>query len=114
MQDCLMTPLIMFLTCAFLSHFLRRSINAIALTLMVGVCMPVLATTAGPAVFYVALEGSDGWSGRLAEANAGHSDGPFATLDRAREEIRELRKLQGLPESGVIVVVRGGGGGLRY
>jgi hypothetical protein len=34
-------------------------------------------------VFYVATNGNDAWSGRLAEPNAGKTDGPFATLERA-------------------------------
>lgn len=40
-------------------------------------------------VFYVARNGNDSWSGRLAGANAGKTDGPFATLERARSAARK-------------------------
>lgn len=39
--------------------------------------------------YYVSLDGNDAWSGRLAEPNADHSDGPFATLRRAQEAVRQ-------------------------
>ena len=38
--------------------------------------------------FYVAPDGNDGWSGRSPKANADRTDGPFATLERARDAIR--------------------------
>jgi len=38
---------------------------------------------AGERVFYVSPSGRDEWSGRLAEANAAGSDGPFKTLAKA-------------------------------
>ena len=42
--------------------------------------------------FYVSTTGSDKWSGKLAEPNATGNDGPFATLPRARDAVRELKK----------------------
>jgi len=41
----------------------------------------------GPA-FYVAANGKDTWSGKLAEPNADGTDGPFATLEHARDAMR--------------------------
>jgi hypothetical protein len=41
--------------------------------------------------WYVAPQGNDAWSGTLAAANAGRSDGPFATLARAREAVRKSK-----------------------
>ncbi|WP_448207596.1 right-handed parallel beta-helix repeat-containing protein [Azospirillum sp. sgz302134] len=38
--------------------------------------------------FYVATNGKDSWSGRLAEPNADGTDGPFASLERARGAMR--------------------------
>ncbi|MEA3208161.1 MAG: hypothetical protein QOE70_1218 [Chthoniobacter sp.] len=38
--------------------------------------------------WYVAPNGNDTWSGKLAAPNAGQTDGPFATLGRTREAIR--------------------------
>ena len=59
-------------------------------------------------MLYVSTYGNDGWSGRLAEANAVGTDGPFATLARARDVVRELRDRGEIPPGGVTVVVRGG------
>lgn len=42
--------------------------------------------------FYLSPEGSDQWSGTLAEPNAKKTDGPFATLERARDAVRLLKK----------------------
>lgn len=48
---------------------------------------------------YVAPDGKD--------TNSGAKDSPFATLSRARDEIRKLKQA-GLPAGGVTVIVRGG------
>ena len=58
-------------------------------------------------VFYTATDGDDGWSGKLAEPNADRTDGPFATLARARDAIRESKGGQPLDKP-VTVLVRGG------
>jgi len=58
--------------------------------------------------FYVAGNGNDSWSGRFPAPNAAGTDGPFATLERARDEIRKLKKSDGLPRGGVDVIVRRG------
>ncbi len=57
--------------------------------------------------FYVAVDGNDAWSGQ--KSSASDNDGPFATLERAREAVREYRKT--LPENacGDIVVSVGAG-----
>ncbi|MAE68011.1 MAG: hypothetical protein CMJ18_27485 [Phycisphaeraceae bacterium] len=59
------------------------------------------------ATFFVAKDGSDAWSGRLAAPNAGKTDGPFATLVRARNAIRKMRAGEDL-DAPVTVMVRGG------
>jgi hypothetical protein len=59
---------------------------------------------AGRADFYVSLEGKDSWSGTLEAPNAARSDGPFATLDRARRAVHDLRK----GSRPIVVMVRGG------
>jgi hypothetical protein len=61
--------------------------------------------TEGRADFYVATNGNDAWSGRLPEPNAGETDGPFATLVRAQNAARALRKKE---NRGATVLVRGG------
>ncbi|MDY0165491.1 MAG: hypothetical protein RBS80_03050 [Thermoguttaceae bacterium] len=58
-----------------------------------------------PLALYVATEGNDAWSGRLAARNAEGSDGPFASLERARDEVRRLKVNGGLPAGGVLVEI---------
>ena len=58
--------------------------------------------------FYVSPAGNDRWSGLKAEPASDRSDGPFATLERAREAVRSLKQTGGLPEGGVTVRLRGG------
>ena len=57
--------------------------------------------------FFVATDGNDQWSGTLDSPNADQTDGPFATLTRARNAIRQL-KLAGALQRPVEVLVRGG------
>lgn len=72
--------------------------------------LPALDVQAGAekAMLYVAEGGNDAWSGKLQEPNAGRTDGPFATLERARDELRRRRQRGTLPERGCRVEVRGG------
>ena len=46
-----------------------------------------IEAASGPA-FFVSSFGNDAWSGLLAEPNADGTDGPFATLERARDAMR--------------------------
>ncbi len=68
----------------------------------------VITSFAQTLKFYVAPNGNDEWSGRLPTPNAKRTDGPFATLHRARDAIRELKRQGKFPKNGVIVEVRGG------
>ena len=45
-----------------------------------------------PLVLHVSPAGNDRWSGALAEPNAGRTDGPLATPQRARDVLRERRR----------------------
>ena len=56
--------------------------------------------------FYVSTNGNDAWSGTLDVPNTGGTDGPFATLARARDAVRDLVQA-GLDHS-VSVFVREG------
>ncbi len=67
----------------------------------------VAADSTGKTI-YVSTAGNDAWSGTLAEPNAAKTDGPLATLQHARDAIRQLKKQGGLPAGGVTVVVRAG------
>ncbi len=58
------------------------------------------------AEYYVSPDGNDAWSGTAAAAVAG--EGPFATLERARDELRMLRQRGVMPDGGAVVYLRGG------
>lgn len=71
------------------------------------------ASSSGPpaaegVVFYVSTKGNDSWSGRLAEPNSSRTDGPFATLKKARDAVRALMKADGRLDSPVTVLLRSG------
>ncbi|MEW6356679.1 MAG: LamG-like jellyroll fold domain-containing protein [Planctomycetota bacterium] len=55
-------------------------------------------------VFYVATNGNDNWSGKPAEPNGAKTDGPFATLERARDALRELKQKDGLKQPATVLV----------
>lgn len=56
--------------------------------------------------FYVSPSGNDAWSGTLPAPNAGKTDGPFASLVRARDGVRVKKEARGTGE--ITVLVRGG------
>ena len=57
--------------------------------------------------FFAATNGNDAWSGALAEPNAAGTDGPFATVTRARDAIRKAKAAAKEPRP-FRVLVRGG------
>ena len=65
----------------------------------------LFARTTIAADLYVAPDGHDAWSGR--SVTAADTNGPFATLERARDEVRALKKAGALG-TGVTVHVRAG------
>ena len=79
-----------------------------------GFLLVVAATTARasgprPVRFYVAPGGNDRWSGRSpSRPILGGKGGPFATIARARDAIRELKKAEGGLKKPVVVSLRGG------
>ncbi|QDU37998.1 hypothetical protein Mal4_23180 [Maioricimonas rarisocia] len=73
----------------------------LAALLTAGVCPAAVPT----ADFFVSPNGADQWSGTLPEPNAGRTDGPFATLERARYAVRESGKNR---SGDVVVLIRGG------
>ena len=72
------------------------------LVVAINLAIVALCATAAAAetTYYVAPTGSD--------AAAGTKDAPFATIARAQEAVRALKKEKGLPEAGVRVVVEAG------
>ena len=57
--------------------------------------------------FYVATNGNDAWAGKLSAPNAAGTDGPFATLEQARDALRQLKAAERL-KAPVTVMIRGG------
>ena len=55
--------------------------------------------------FYISPQGSDQWSGGLPVPEASGNDGPFATLEKARDAVRKLDRKG---KSDVLVLIRGG------
>ncbi|MGJ8678096.1 MAG: right-handed parallel beta-helix repeat-containing protein [Akkermansiaceae bacterium] len=66
----------------------------------------MFTAAAGAVDFFVSPQGSDQWSGTLASQNAEGNDGPFASLARARDAVRELKK--GPISKDIVVQIRGG------
>lgn len=57
---------------------------------------------------FVSPIGNDSWSGTSQSPNEQQTDGPFATIERARDEIRRKKNLGVLPASGTSVEISGG------
>jgi hypothetical protein len=57
---------------------------------------------------YVSTAGNDAWSGKYSIANKSKTDGPFATLEGARDVIRELKRSGNLPKGNLVVEVQEG------
>lgn len=68
---------------------MNRIFAVISLLLIV---FSVCCTAAPKADFYLSPQGNNEWSGTLASPNSQQTDGPFATLERARDAVRELKK----------------------
>jgi Right handed beta helix region len=62
--------------------------------------------TGFPKEFYVSPSGDDSSDGLSPERSG--SSGPFATIARARDEVRKLKGSGGLPRGGVAISLRGG------
>ena len=56
-----------------------------------GGCCGMASVSPRKADLYVSTDGSDDWSGSLPEPNAKGTDGPCASLKRARDAVRKLK-----------------------
>ena len=72
------------------------------------IALAFIAADLRAAEVYVSTSGRDAWSGKLPAPNAAKTDGPLATLERARKKIVAMKKAGPLPVGGVTVVLRGG------
>lgn len=82
------------------------TLSSVPICVMLTACLMASAVSCQAAERFVSTEGNDAWSGTLPAPNADGTDGPFATLSRAREAVRELRAAA--PDEPVTVTVRGG------
>ena len=78
----------------------------IATSVVLGSCVSnQIVVPPNTTAYYVSPDGNDSWSGTI--ASPGGINGPFATISRARDAIRTLKK-EGLFNQSVIVYVRQG------
>ena len=77
---------------------------ALSLIALAGCAVPA----GGAADLYVSPEGNDAWSGRLPAPNADGTDGPLATVAKARDTVRAIRAESPARDTPVTVLLRGG------
>ncbi len=83
----------------------RRMMKQRLLLLLVLLTGQMCRAAETEADFYVSTAGTDSWSGTLDAPNADGSDGPFATLAKARDAVRELKQNK---STDIVVLVRQG------
>ncbi|MHB0960687.1 MAG: right-handed parallel beta-helix repeat-containing protein [Pirellulaceae bacterium] len=81
---------------------MKRHLVVGAAIVLLGFCIAAQA-----ADLYVAPDGNDAWSGRLARPNAGRTDGPLASLQGARNAIRHQKVAAALSEPVQVFVADG-------
>ncbi|MBW4549833.1 MAG: right-handed parallel beta-helix repeat-containing protein [Aphanocapsa sp. GSE-SYN-MK-11-07L] len=97
-------------------HFLRwfgLGFLANSSTLLIGIKQKFVSAapqnSPKQTVFYVSVNGNDAWTGGVANPNQTKTDGPFATLERARDAIRKIKgQRSGTLNQSVTVFIRGG------
>lgn len=82
------------------SQYIQSLLLCLSMSLF---CVEPLQASAN---FYVSTSGSDAWSGSLDAPNTDGDDGPFASLERARDAVLSLKKQQ--PDQDIVVHIRGG------
>jgi hypothetical protein len=75
--------------------------------LLAGACLTTSAIAA-PLAFHVSPSGRDAWSGLVPAPTPAGTDGPFATIERARDAVRGLRAEGRLAAEGAEVIVHAG------
>ena len=78
----------------------RSIICAISMVVTIFFMLPA-AVDAASATLYVSTHGNDSWTGARPQATG--SDGPFRTLERARDAIRRWKQAGMLPHGGITV-----------
>jgi hypothetical protein len=92
--------------------FSMAKLGVLYLFFAINGCMEVanMSNSVNPSVLtlFVSTDGNDNWSGRIPKPNNTKSDGPYSTLEKARDEIRNLKQMGKIPSGGVIVEIQGG------
>ena len=97
-----------------ITHYALRVPRAAALAMAIVAlfaasgCAPHTEELHVSADFYVAPNGNDAWSGRLAVPNGQGTDGPFRTVQRARDALRMVAHPRFSMLGKFVVLVRGG------
>ncbi len=84
---------------------MRRFLNYVYAVALASVSCWVAEASQGRADFYVSPNGSDAWSGTITAPSENGSNGPFATLERARDAVRQLKDSK---STDIVVHLRGG------
>ena len=82
-----------------------KELLILATLIAASACAVAATDSAIKADFFVSTEGSDDWSGTLSDPDSQGSDGPFATLERARDAVRELKQRR---SADIVVLIREG------
>ncbi|MHB9035412.1 MAG: hypothetical protein ACYC64_02005 [Armatimonadota bacterium] len=80
----------------------------IALGVIISLVSPAFGSNDLPADYYVSPNGRDIWSGKLAVPNAAKTDGPFATIEKARDTIRKQGAGKAVRSKAWVVLIREG------
>jgi len=87
---------------------MRENSSTLKRCLICGVVLSFVWIQAADAMnLYVSPDGSDQWSGRLAQPNSARTDGPLASLAGARDRIRQLRLIARIPEPIRVIIADG-------
>ena len=84
---------------------MKRKLIVILVLITGSLCLASGINTKHAADFYISPAGNDAWTGTLADPDTNGTDGPFATLERARDAVRELKKSR---TGDIVVLVREG------
>ncbi|MGX9418442.1 right-handed parallel beta-helix repeat-containing protein [Vibrio sp. WJH972] len=69
---------------------------------------PISSANPQSVEIYVSPEGNDAWSGLVASPNDSSTDGPVQTLERARDIVRNFKKIPNVGQTAIKVFLRGG------
>ena len=58
--------------------------------------------------FFISTSGDDSWSGKLDKPNKDNTDGPFATLQKAKQAVRALKHSNSFTNDGITIYIREG------